>query len=171
MTHTIMGIDPGKNGGIAIKTNDETSVLSMSNKTEMDIWEWMVDQPRPTMCYIEKVHSMPGQGVKSMFSFGQNYGFLRGLLIARGVPFEEVLPNTWQDYMKVKLTTAKKNEIDREVARLPKEKQAKKKKNLEYKLKKQNTYQRAQQLFPDIKVTHAIADALLISEYGWRVTR
>lgn len=142
MTHTIMGIDPGKNGGIAIRTNDETFVLSMSNKTEMDIREWMVDQPRPTMCYIEKVHSMPGQGVKSMFSFGQNYGFLRGILITRGIPFEEVRPAVWQGVLSCK-TKGDKN----------------------------ITKAKAQQLFPDIKVTHAIADALLIAEYGWRVTR
>ena len=106
-------------------------MLNMSKKSEADIYEWMVEQPKPVMCYLEKVHAMPGQGVTSMFTFGQNYGFLRGLLIARGIPFEEVQPNPWQDFIKVKLTVAQKAEVAREVAKVPKEKQATKKKSLE----------------------------------------
>ena len=135
-----MGIDPGATGGVVIRTADDAFVLNMSKKTEADIYEWMVDHPRPAMCYLEKVHSMPGQGVTSMFTFGQNYGFLRGLLIARGIPFEEVSPAKWQGYLGCK-TKGDKN----------------------------ITKAKAQQLFPDIKVTHAIADALLIAEYGRRV--
>ncbi len=82
-----------------------------------------------------------------MFSFGRNYGFLRGCLHCLKIPFEEVTPAKWQREFsllrtdKAETNTAKKNR---------------------HKAK-------AQQLFPDTNVTHAIADALLIAEYGLRV--
>jgi crossover junction endodeoxyribonuclease RuvC len=136
----IMGIDPGASGGIAILSEDEQFVLSMKDKTEADINDWLVDNPKPKMCYLEKVHAMPGQGVTSCFSFGRNYGFLRGLLISRGIPFEDVRPLQWQKYLQC---------------------QTKGDKNV--------TKAKAQQLFPHLKITHAIADSLLIAEYGRRV--
>ena len=138
MGNLVMGIDPGKNGGIAI-VGDDVFVLSLSNKTEMDIYEWIIDAPRPDKCFLEKVASMPGQGVKSMFSFGKSYGFLIGLLTATQIPFEFVRPLTWQKALSC---------------------QSKGDKNV--------TKSKAQQLFPKLKITHSIADSLLIAEYGRR---
>jgi hypothetical protein len=69
---------------------------------------------------------------------GTNYGFLRGMLIACGVPFDEAAPHKWQKAMGC-LTHGDKN-----VSKA-----------------------KAQQLYPGLKVTHATADALLIASYCW----
>jgi hypothetical protein len=89
--------------------------------------------------YIEAVHSMPGQGVASTFKFGLNYGWWQGVLVSLRIPFERVSPIRWQTEMRCRSRGDK---------------------NVTKKL--------AQELFPNIKVTHATADALLIAEYGLR---
>jgi len=147
----IIGIDPGKSGGIAViadlVTGPHVDTCKLSG-TERDIYDalepycqWVL-QGVPCKAYIEKVHARPGQGVTSMFTFGRNYGFLRGLLIALGIPFEEVTPQKWQKAMGC-MSKGDKNV----------------------------TKQKAQQLFPDLKITHATADALLIAEYGRRTEK
>lgn len=49
----------------------------------------------PVAC-VEHVHAMPGQGVTSMFSFGENFGFIQGVLSSFGIPFELVHPRKWK---------------------------------------------------------------------------
>ena len=100
--------------------------------------------PIQTKAYIEKVHSMPAQGVVSSFKFGRSYGFLRGLLIALKIPFEEVTPQRWQKEFVTKRTKTESR--------------------TDHKNKLKG---KAQQLFPQIKVTLAIADAMLIGQYGY----
>jgi crossover junction endodeoxyribonuclease RuvC len=140
--NTYIGVDPGKSGavvaitseGIKICRNDMTEAdLGSFFKTFEESWE-------PVFAMIERVHSMPKQGVSSTFKFGENYGFLRGCLISAGIPFEEVTSQKWQKFMGC-LSKGDKNV----------------------------TKARAQQLFPGIKVIHQIADALLIAEYCRRV--
>ncbi len=80
---------------------------------------------------------MKGNGVTSMFTFGMGYGGLRMALIAAAIPFVEVTPQSWQKAIGC-LTQGDKN-----VSKA-----------------------KAQQLFPTVKVTHAVADALLLAE--WR---
>jgi crossover junction endodeoxyribonuclease RuvC len=101
-------------------------------------------EPAKMRAFLEKVHAMPKQGVTSCFTFGQNYGFIRGLLTALEIPFEDVTPNAWQK--QAGLLRRNKDETITQ--------------------KKNRHKQQAQQLFPHLKVTHAIADALLICEYG-----
>jgi crossover junction endodeoxyribonuclease RuvC len=45
---------------------------------------------------VEKVGAMPGQGVTSMFSFGQSFGFILGVLTAFGIPYQLVPPRKWK---------------------------------------------------------------------------
>ena len=45
---------------------------------------------------------MPGQGVTSMFSFGQRYGELIGLAVALQLPITLVTPKEWQSLLKIK---------------------------------------------------------------------
>lgn len=45
---------------------------------------------------VEHVNAMPGQGVTSCFSFGQNFGFILGLLTAFRIPYELVRPQKWK---------------------------------------------------------------------------
>lgn len=141
----VLGIDPGKSGGMAILPKDGVSGVNTAklSVTEAEIAYFMKFAQREAQvdfAMIERVHAMPKQGVSSTFSFGQSYGFLRGCLISLGIPFEEVTPGKWQRSMGC-LSKGDKNV----------------------------TKARAQQLFPRVKVTHAIADALLIAEYCRRV--
>jgi len=90
---------------------------------------------------LEKVNAMPKQGVVSMFKFGSSYGELKMALVAAGIRFEQVSPVSWQTALKCR------TKGDKNVSK-----------------------SRAQELFPDMKITHAIADSLLIAEYARRAT-
>lgn len=107
-------------------------------ETERDVWD-LLNGLTVDFAYIEAVHSMPKQGVSSTFRFGVNYGGLRMALIAAGIPFETTTPQKWQQALGCR------SKGDKNV-----------------------TKRRAQELFPKSKVTHAIADALLLAEYGRR---
>src|SRR3990167_5968033 len=106
----ILGIDPGGSGGMAIVDAAGGIVGAWPQPdTERDIYELLAEfAPRISRCYLEAVHSFPGkgepcptchrrggQGIVSAFTFGQNYGFLRGTLIASQIPFQEVRPQKW----------------------------------------------------------------------------
>jgi len=47
---------------------------------------------------IEQVSAMPGQGVTSMFNFGQSFGILKGICSAMQLPMFFVRPNKWKKY-------------------------------------------------------------------------
>lgn len=131
-----LGIDPGKSGGVSRHDGKHVEAAGFTNCTPYDIYEIIKGYSSDAVALIEKVHSMPKQGVKSSFTFGKGYGFLIGCLTALEIPFEYVTPLTWQRYLKCK-TGGNKNV----------------------------SKQKAQELFPTMKITHAIADALLIGEY------
>jgi len=140
----IIGLDPGANGSaVLLRSERKVDIAQFSKMTQADITnalrEWAYE---PLLChaYLERVHAMPKQGVSSTFKFGVNFGFLVGCLTALKIPFEYVTPNTWQKALSC---------------------QSHGNKNV--------TKQKAQQLFPNEKVIHANADALLIAEYGRRI--
>ena len=145
---TIIGIDPGKKGGIAWIADGKPCVEKMPD-TVKDLWELLLDiteiskryvAPEDCKAYIEAVSSSPQMGVVSAFTFGQGLGRLEMALTAAGIPFERVRPQLWQKEMKC-MSKGDKNV----------------------------TKAKAQELFPSMQVTHATADALLIAEYGRRV--
>ena len=154
-----IGIDPGQSGGIAWIADLADCVYSakpLKNMTEKDVIDHLLylTQGAAGMDYqklivratIEAVHSFPKQGVASTFKFGMSYGALRMALVAAKIRFEAVAPATWQRAFS--LPTLKK--AGSSVA-------------------KKNAHKaRAQELFPSLKITHAIADALLIAEFGRR---
>lgn len=117
-------------------TDDGAQARKMP-ETERDTWELLRSWSHDARAVIEKVHSMPKQGVASSFKFGQSYGFLRGLLIALEIPFQSVAPGVWQRSLGC-LSGG-----DKRV-----------------------TKAKAQELYPELKVTHATADALLIATFG-----
>lgn len=132
----VMGIDPGKGGGIAWCVDGEMFAEKMPD-THHDLKDLLKPlAPRTKFCFMEKVHSMPKQGVVSTFTFGTNYGMLQGMLTAYEIPFELLRPTVWQRGMGC-LSKGDKNV----------------------------TKTKAQQLFPKMKITHKTADALLICEY------
>ena len=140
-----LGIDPGASGGLAVVSaigQDSTAMPA----TERDAWDW-IRSSYASCAAIEKVQGYIGPGTafpgSAMFRFGQSYGFLRGCLIAAGISFEEVTPQRWQKGLGV----------------APRGKQESKG------AFKNRLKAKAQQLFPNVKVTLATADALLIAEY------
>jgi len=137
---TIIGIDPGTNGGIAWITDGKPCVEKMPD-TLQDLWELFRDISSEGEChaYLEQVHSSPQMGVVSAFTFGNGFGHLEMALTAAGIPFTRVRPQVWQKELGC-LTKGDKNVTKR----------------------------KAQELFPSMKVTHATADSLLIATYGTR---
>lgn len=136
----IIGIDPGSaSGGIAILLDGKAEAFKMPD-TERDIYDIFESRVwDDPVVFIEIVHSMPKQGVASSFAFGRNYGFLRGVITALKYPMHDITPQKWQKFLSC-LTHGDKN----------------------------ISKQKAQQLFPQLKITLATADALLIAEYGRR---
>ena len=133
-----LGIDPGQSGGLSILDEVGAAVLvEPMPETERDTADILEEfAPRVFVAAIEKVGAMPQQGISSTWKFGQHYGFLRGLLIALHFRFEEVRPQEWQ----------------RQIGCLSGG-------------DKRVTKAKAQQLFPNHKITHAVADSLLIAEH------
>lgn len=100
-----IGIDPGKNGGIAIyKENDGmmcVNLLVLPFSDENIIEAISKVNPTESCCVLEKVNAMPGQGVVSMFNFGQNFGFIQGVLKSFKIPYELVPPAKWKKEFSV----------------------------------------------------------------------
>lgn len=145
-----IGIDPGKNGGIAYIQDSEIFVKPYSDDTLLDVCSYLTNEMcmkgEICKCVLEKVNAMPGQGVVSMFNFGQNFGFIQGMLKSRRVPFELVPPQKWKKEFSC---TSDKN----------------------------TSIEVAKRLFPNVnlkatercKKDHdGMAEALLIAEYGRR---
>ena len=143
-----IGIDPGVNGGI-VALRDDGSIIFAEKMPEtdrgiLDLLRRIDDRhgAEPVRAVLENVHSMPKQGIVSAFTFGQGFGGLRMALAACEIPYDLVVPRKWQPLVGVLYPKRAVGESrDKNVSKV-----------------------RAQQLFPSIKVTHAIADALLIAE-------
>lgn len=140
-----LGIDPGQSGGVTLLDCSGHIVDSFpfTKKTDHDISEWFEEMTSEIecICYIERVGSRPGQGVASSFKFGDNNGFLRGLITAYKIPYVKVTPGKWQKYLGC-LSKGDKNV----------------------------TKAKAQQLYPEKKkITHAIADSILIARYCYEI--
>lgn len=96
---TIIAIDPGLKGAISILQADvvRAEPLPVAGKDlDLPALASTIIEVAPALAVVEKVHSMPGQGVASMFKFGKGYGSLLGILAALGVPTELVTPQTWK---------------------------------------------------------------------------
>lgn len=147
-----IGIDPGREGGIAILRESGSPIRAIKMPaTEQDILAALSDLDLFTdtgaMAVLEHVWSIPGQG--GAFKFGRSVGHLEMALTAARVPFDKLLPRQWQKAIGVSYP-AGASDVE----------------------KKNITKRRAQQLFPaPFTVTHAIADALLMAEVCRRIHR
>lgn len=94
----VIGVDPGKKGGVAVIKNREVAVVFKRDEVEAfkDFIGLAVIHKYEINAFIEKVHSMPGQGVRSMFSFGAELGFWEGLFSGLGIDIHYVAPQVWQ---------------------------------------------------------------------------
>lgn len=91
---TYIGIDPGKNGAMAVLKEDRTfRIVPYGPQSYADELEF--SEADCIVC-LEHVGAMPKQGVNSTFHFGENFGFIQGLLTAFGIPYELVRPQKWK---------------------------------------------------------------------------
>ena len=109
----IFGIDPGISGAISIfKNNKFVEVLDMptmidgkKNKRQVNgaqfahiIKEYSNGYDGEMSVIVEQVNAMPGQGVTSMFNFGQSFGVIKGVCSALNIPIYFVRPLKWKKY-------------------------------------------------------------------------
>ena len=146
MSNTIaIGVDPGASGGIAFINGDEVLAIRMP-ETEADILEVLGWYPgERKFAVLESVHAGPKMASSAAFKFGCGFGGLRMALIANKIPHELVSAVRWQKEMGLVQKGRKLGEGDS--------------------AKKQAAKRKAQELYPSIKVTHAIADALLLATF------
>lgn len=97
----VLGIDPGLKGGYFL-TDSRTPLIynrTPVNGKEIDIGhirDAVTIFGTPDRVIIEKVHAMPGNGVVSMFTFGDGYGQLKGMCKALDWPLYLVRPQQWK---------------------------------------------------------------------------
>ena len=108
----IIGIDPGLSGGIAVlddlKIFDIYDMPIMSegkkNKNQLNsaqlvnIIKKNTIPNGDTFLIVEQVSAMPGQGVTSMFNFGQTFGSIKGICAALSLPIFFVRPAKWKKH-------------------------------------------------------------------------
>ena len=100
-----IGIDPGKDGGVAVLFENGTVdlfTIPLIGK-DIDIRELfaiiqaaIVGPPGSRILIMENVHSLFGMSAKSNFTFGFVNGVMESISIISGAPFVKVSPKTWQ---------------------------------------------------------------------------
>ena len=111
----IIGIDPGLSGAIAVLKNNkvlnmfEMPVMSEGKKNKRQLnsaqlvkllKDNMIENEE-TIVVVEQVNAMPGQGVTSMFNFGQTFGAIKGICVALGLPIFFVRPSKWKKHFEL----------------------------------------------------------------------
>ena len=113
----IIGIDPGISGSICFFDNGEIlDVIEMPTMTDgkknkkqvngSQIYNEILKrvnnlEKKDIRVVIEQVSAMPGQGVTSMFNFGQSFGILKGICSAMQLPMYFVRPAKWKKYFNL----------------------------------------------------------------------
>ena len=111
----IIGIDPGLNGAIAILENNkvkkifEMPVMSEGKKNKrqlnsaqlVNLLKSNIESNEETVIVVEQVNAMPGQGVTSMFNFGQTFGAIKGICAALSLPIFFVRPAKWKKHFEL----------------------------------------------------------------------
>lgn len=109
-----IGVDPGKKGAMAImgysNTTGERYMMKIIPFDPQEYIKTLKQFNGATVC-IEQVHSLPREGVKSVWSFGQTYGWLLGVLDAVGLSYQTVPPNLWKKDFSL-LRAEKKQSIE-----------------------------------------------------------
>ena len=113
----IIGVDPGISGSICFLLDGKIlEVLEMptmaegkKNKKQINGSQIFNEinrvinkiQNQEVRVVIEQVSAMPGQGVTSMFNFGQSFGILKGICSAMKLPMYFVRPAKWKKYFNL----------------------------------------------------------------------
>ena len=111
----IIGIDPGISGAISIIENKKilevydtpTMIEGKKNKKQINgaqvanIIKERLKSDNEVIVVVEHVNAMPGQGVTSMFNFGQSFGVIKGICAALNLPIYFVRPTKWKKYFNL----------------------------------------------------------------------
>ena len=111
----IIGIDPGLSGAIAILENNtvlhifDIPIMSEGKKNKrqlnsallVNLLKENINDKEEIAVVVEQVNAMPGQGVTSMFNFGQTFGALKGICAALELPIYFVRPSKWKKHFEL----------------------------------------------------------------------
>ena len=111
----IFGIDPGVSGAISVLENKKfldifempTMIDGKKNKKQVNgsqvtnIIKQKLNLNKEVIIVVEHVNAMPGQGVTSMFNFGQSFGVIKGIASALSLPIYFVSPAKWKKYFNL----------------------------------------------------------------------
>ena len=113
----IIGIDPGLTGAIAVLEDKKVIELfempvmaeGKKNKRQLNSAQLVkllkdnIDNKKneEVSVVVEQVNAMPGQGVTSMFNFGQSFGAIKGICAALGLPIFFVRPSKWKKHFEL----------------------------------------------------------------------
>ena len=111
----IFGIDPGLSGALAILDNKKivdiidlpTMTDGKKNKRQLNsahLSQYIknnIIEIENSVVIVEQVNAMPGQGVTSMFNFGQTFGAIKGVCAALGLPIFFVRPSKWKKHFEL----------------------------------------------------------------------
>ena len=113
----IIGIDPGISGSICFLDNGkildviEMPIMTDGKKNKKQVNGSQVYneitkriklfEKNQIRVVIEHVSAMPGQGVTSMYNFGQSFGILKGICTAMQLPMYFVRPTKWKKYFNL----------------------------------------------------------------------
>ena len=142
---TIIAIDPGASGGIAIFKDGSTSCYKMPEESELAGEIEAASFGNESVVILENVGGFvkgcPAPG-SAMFNFGAGWGYIQGLCAGLKIPVHLVRPQKWQGWLGLGKSegnkTAWKNKLKNE----------------------------AKRRYPNLTVTHSTADALLILEWA-----
>ena len=140
-----IGIDPGISGGVAVIDKLDNATCIACPKTPMLMGEELFGMiPRDgteIIATIEHVHAFPTDGRSSAFKFGRNFGQWEGILSEMDVPYSLITPYAWQKHFECPKFDAKK-------------------------LRKRWLKEKAEELYPHLKITFKVSDAILIARFG-----
>ena len=111
----ILGIDPGVSGAISVLEDKKvidvfempTMIDGKKNKKQVNgsqvsnIIKDKMKNEKELIVVVEHVNAMPGQGVTSMFNFGQSFGVIKGICSALSLPIYFVRPTKWKKYFNL----------------------------------------------------------------------
>jgi len=110
----IIGVDPGKNGGITTLYGNKIVAIDKMPPNPEALYEYFLFLGLPRAyrgkltIMIEDVHSMPTDGSKQAFTFGRGLGHLEGVIAAMGLlgSLKRVSPMKWMNHFKMKRNKA-----------------------------------------------------------------
>ena len=109
----IVGIDPGLSGAIAILEDKKVLAIfdmpvmaeGKKNKRQLNSAQLVniikENIKTESEVIVEQVNAMPGQGVTSMFNFGQTFGAIKGICAALNLPIFFVRPPKWKKHFEL----------------------------------------------------------------------